>query len=195
MSYTIEQMSAEFTKHHLNPDGAAPWPFRPVLHHFTAPDKGGPHDHPWGFTSFVLHGSYVEKVYTPQPDGTWTTEMIHRRAGTAHTVVATHIHELVYLPDGECWTMVLAQPWERESRFWRFDENGIASRAWNEAEFTPVEKKPADNRNTIIILDPVNKPWIAYCEVCGQGYENWAGSTPCCGSVCSIQNPLAHAKD
>ena len=24
---------------------------------------------------------------------------------------------------------------------------------------------------------------ISECDVCGQRYENWAGSTPCCGSL------------
>lgn len=138
MNFTIEQMSAEFTKYHLNPEGSAPWPFRPVLHHFTATDVDGPHDHPWPFQTFILSGGYVEEVFTIADDGTWSSEIIHRRANTAHRVEATHIHRIVELPQGDCWTLILPSPAERESRFWRFDADGVSSRAWHQTEFTPL---------------------------------------------------------
>lgn len=32
------------------------------------------------------------------------------------------------------------------------------------------------------------KDFIAECNVCGQHYENWTGSTPCCGSIAYIIN-------
>ena len=132
MEYDVEKMSEEFTKFHLNREGHAPWPFRPVIHKFNGPDKGGPHDHPWGFTSHVLHGSYVEKVYTVTPDGTWSSTTFHRKAGTAHQVAATCIHEIIELPDGECFTLVLAGPWERETQFWRFEDYGAFYRNWRD---------------------------------------------------------------
>lgn len=43
------------------------------------------------------------------------------------------------------------------------------------------------DRSTLkFILSPLNKnsnEWILECAVCGARYENWAGSTPCCGSL------------
>ncbi|MEG3086161.1 hypothetical protein [Sphingomonas sp. PB4P5] len=125
MNLHHERMSEAFEKWHVYglPIGAA-------FHHFTAPDLGDPHDHPWGFTSHVLAGGYVEEVFTVTPTG-WTSELHHRQPGTSHTVLATHIHRIVELPAGECWTLVTPGPAERETRFWRFGER-IESRAWHE---------------------------------------------------------------
>ena len=125
-----ERMSNEFLKTHL-----LGMPVDVVIHHFTAPDKGLPHCHPFGFTSFILSGGYVEKVYNKDSEGIWTTELIHRLPGTSHTVEAEHIHEIVELPEGECYTIILPQPKVREARFWRFDEGKATSRAWFEDEF------------------------------------------------------------
>lgn len=135
MELTIEKMSEEFTKYHLHG-----LPFPAVLHHFTAPDKGGPHDHPFGFTSFVLKGGYLERVYHPRADGTWDSYVAERVVGTSHRVSATHIHEIIDLPEGGCWTLILPQAWEREWRFWRFDAQGWASRQWNEPDFPDAQQ-------------------------------------------------------
>jgi hypothetical protein len=136
MEYSVERMNDAFTKYHLNREGEAPWPFRPVLHHFTQPDYGDPHDHPWSFTSFVMSGGYVEEVFSIT-NGVWRSEIVHRLPGTSHHVLATHIHRIIDLPEGECWTMVLGGPHERETRFWRFGEH-IESRAWHEHDFRLV---------------------------------------------------------
>lgn len=126
----VEHMNRIFTKYHLNQHGEQPWPFRPVIHHFKGPDTGAPHDHPWSFTSFVLSGSYVEEVYTIAEDGAWSMEVVERPAGTSHRVEATHIHRIIELPQGECWTMVMSGPNEREPHFWKFNEKGIYCRPW-----------------------------------------------------------------
>ena len=34
------------------------------------------------------------------------------------------------------------------------------------------------------------RDYWAYCDVCGQGYKNWAGSTPCCGSLATVYNEI-----
>ena len=137
---TTERMSNEFTKYHLNRYGRQPWPFRPVIHHFTGPDVDGPHDHPWSFTSFILSGSYIEEVYILSEDRqTWTREVIERRAGSSHKVEATHIHRIIELPEGECWTMVIAGPKERVPHFWKFSEGGIFVRPWNRRDFKPLK--------------------------------------------------------
>lgn len=123
-------MSDEFTKYHIK--GLA---FDAVIHHFTARDKGSPHDHPFGFTSHILSGGYVEKAYKVDDGGGWSSELIHRPPGTVHYVEATHIHEIVELLDGECWTLILPQKKVREARFWKFNEIGCESRAWYEEDF------------------------------------------------------------
>jgi predicted ATP-dependent serine protease len=28
--------------------------------------------------------------------------------------------------------------------------------------------------------------WVVECNVCGARYRNWAGSTPCCGSLAFV---------
>ncbi len=130
LNIEIEKMSDEFTKHHIKG-----LPFGAVIHHFTAPDKGNPHDHPFGFTSFILSGGYVEKVYKISYGGQWSSELVYRPPGLAHYVQAHHIHEIVELPNGECYTLIVPGKKVRETRFWLFEENQIKSRAWNEADF------------------------------------------------------------
>jgi hypothetical protein len=40
-----------------------------------------------------------------------------------------------------------------------------------------------------------NKHFWAVCDVCGQRYDNWVGSTPCCGSLASIYSEKDFRKD
>lgn len=123
----IEEMGPHFTKVHL--------PGSQVLHRFTEPDAGAPHDHPWGFTSHVLSGGYIEDVYTLRPDGIATVERKERRPGTSHQVEAGTVHRIVGLLAGECWTLVEPGPLEQQSGFYHFDGAGIWHRYWHEAEF------------------------------------------------------------
>jgi hypothetical protein len=37
--------------------------------------------------------------------------------------------------------------------------------------------------------------WIAVCDLCGQGYENHAGSSPCCGSMTHVTNNVVTAEE
>lgn len=119
----IERMSRAFTKYHLA-DGRALHRFRLEEPHAT------PHDHPWPFETTILAGGYVEEVFHVAADGTWRSEHIHRLPGQTYRIEATHIHRIVGLPDGECWTLVRAGPHERSTRFWRFGDV-VQSRAWN----------------------------------------------------------------
>jgi len=135
LTFKEEKMSAEFTKWKI-----LGLPFDAVLHHFTDSDKGLPHDHPFGFHSKILFGGYTEMVYHLNPDGTWNSEMFVRRPHDSFFVAATHIHEIIVLPWGDCYTLVQPQEKTRESRFWNFDNDQAASRAWNEKEFKPYNK-------------------------------------------------------
>ena len=39
------------------------------------------------------------------------------------------------------------------------------------------------------------KDYIAYCDVCGQPYKNWSGSTPCCGALAWVKTEIDFRKD
>lgn len=132
----VERMHDDFIKYHLNANLQYPWPFNAVVHSFTAPDTGDAHDHPWGFTSHILYGSYVEEVFTiNEEDGTWSREVITRRAGTVHHVTAKHIHRIIALPEGECYTIILPGEPEQKSGFWKFEGDNILYRPWDSPNF------------------------------------------------------------
>jgi hypothetical protein len=133
----VEHVHPGFTKWHLNQAGEQPWPFRPVLHHFTTPDVGEPHDHPWDFTTTVLRGAYVEEVWTKELcTGAWLAQRFLRGVGDRVFVNAEHIHRIVELPEGECWTLCEYGPCRRESLFYRFDGDRVITRPWHQAEAT-----------------------------------------------------------
>lgn len=58
MNIREEIMSPDFTKFHLE----GPWPFHAVMHRFTQPDHGDPHDHPWSFRSNIGFG--INRILT-----------------------------------------------------------------------------------------------------------------------------------
>ena len=126
-----ERMSAEFEKFHLSG-----LPFDAVLHHFTGPDRGDFHDHPWPFTTFILSGGYTERIAWQDPCDVWRQRSVRREAGTGHPVAAGLIHRVTDLPTGECWTLVLPGRWERVPGFYKFDEAGAWHRLHNEPDFT-----------------------------------------------------------
>lgn len=127
-----ECMSEQFTKLHLEVGR-----FPITLHHFTGPDAGDPHDHPYAFTTTILAGGYVEEVWHRGKEG-WTMRRIHREVGTSHRVGARSIHRIVELPQGECVTSIV---WHadgvrrRQPRFWRFRNGVMWSRRWDEPKF------------------------------------------------------------
>jgi hypothetical protein len=122
MNIREEQMNAEFTKFHL--EGL---PFDAVLHKFSPLDLTPQiHDHPFSFRTFILKGSYIERVWTYRECmKEWSYYDIKRFQGQTHEVHATDIHQIIAYPEGECWTLILPGPWERESLEWKF-ENGVA---------------------------------------------------------------------
>jgi hypothetical protein len=124
MIVNVERMSRAFTKYHLS-DGRA-------LHRFRHGEPhADPHDHPWSFATEILYGGYVEEVFLIDPAGGWRSEIVHRSPFTSHHIPADHIHRIIEIPQGDCWTLVAAGPHERTVRFWRFDSEGVKWRAWN----------------------------------------------------------------
>lgn len=129
---TTERMSDQFTKLHFM-IGTSPV----TLHHFTGPDVGDPHDHPFAFTTKILAGGYVEEVWRRGIDG-WSSRLVHREPGTSHRVEARSVHRIVQLPQGECVTSIV---WHSEGvhrrhpRFWRYRNGVMWTRRWDEFRF------------------------------------------------------------
>lgn len=131
-----EKMNAVFTKHHLRG-----LPFDAVIHHFSEKDQHEHiHDHPFGFTTHILKGSYVERIYEIFEDGTYTSSVHHRKEGDSHFVPASTIHEIIELPEGECFTLIRPNAPEKETFFYRFEEGKVFKRQWNKRKFTEVGK-------------------------------------------------------
>lgn len=113
---TQERMSDEFTKYHLT----GPWPNYPLIHHFSGPDRGGPHDHPWPFRVTVLSGGYVERIYEPDLSG-WKD--VIRGEGDCFAVPAERIHSITRLLVPDCWTFVYRlNPGEPDKPWRHYDE-------------------------------------------------------------------------
>jgi hypothetical protein len=136
----VEVMGDHFRKLHLQPGAGK----HVTLHHFTGPDEGDPHDHPYSFTTLVLSGGYVEEVWTPKyGDGyrggpSWHKALHFRAPGESHTVRSTDVHRIVSLPAGECVTAVV---WHdraeerREVRYWRPWAFPVVSRQHDESHW------------------------------------------------------------
>jgi len=131
MKFREEKMNEVFTKHHI--EGL---PFDAVIHHFSEKDKNEHiHDHPFSFTSHVLHGSYIERVWYILETGEYEYKDFHRKQGTSHFVHADLIHEIIDLPEGECYTLITPNKWERETYFWKFEDGKVYNRKWDDPEF------------------------------------------------------------
>lgn len=117
-----EVMGPHFTKFHIRGE----WPFHPVFHRFSATDGGLPHCHPWSFRTFIISGGYVEEIYNLE---TGFVEERFNKPGDSLFIPATHIHRIIELPEGECWTLILPQPGPpRDPRFYDFRPDGTFSR-------------------------------------------------------------------
>lgn len=129
-----ERMSPIFEKWHL--DGL---PFAASLHHFTAPDDGYAHDHPWSFHSYVLSGGYTERVYELR---TGNYHEVSRQEGDAFHVEPTHIHRIVALKDDmPCWTIIVPGPAVQKPGFYKWEDRRVFHRYWDAPEFTDVSHR------------------------------------------------------
>jgi len=125
-----ETLSPAFNKLHI--EGL---PFNASFNHFTEPDTGDPHDHPFNFVTHIIKGSYIERIYDTR--GNFYT--ITRTLGSFHYVSADTIHKIIKIPEGECYTLMIPELKIREPRFWRFENGKAYSRQWNEEEFKLYE--------------------------------------------------------
>jgi hypothetical protein len=129
-----EKMNAIFTKYHLKG-----LPFDAVIHHFSAKDQNEHiHDHPFSFTTHILKGSYVERIYEILEGGNYNTSIHHRKEGTSHVVSADTIHEIIELPEGECFTLITPNQKEKEVCFYKFEEGKAFRRQWNQRKFREI---------------------------------------------------------
>lgn len=127
-----ERMGDHFEKFHL---GGLPFPA--VLHCFSAPDHGPPHNHPFRFRSHILSGGYVEEVF----DRTGYSVTKERKVGDSFIIEAEHIHRIIALPRVECWTLMLPLgPKVQEPGFYDFRPDGAYHRFWHEAEFRRISE-------------------------------------------------------
>lgn len=129
----VEVMGPHFTKYHI--EGL---PVPAVLHHIAqAEPEADPHDHPWGFTSFVIAGGYEEQIFDSNGDFYYAA----RRPGDTFDIAASHIHRITYLfSGGPCWSLILPGSPERKPGFYRWDENGqTLYRPWDREDFQPMQ--------------------------------------------------------
>lgn len=116
---TFESMSGVFHKVHLSN-----LPPNAILHTFTGPDTGEPHDHPFSINVTVLAGGYDEAIYplSGKP------KLVRRRQGDQFIIPFNRIHLIVKLHDDQpCQTIATYGQFRRKSGFWRW-VNGRAQR-------------------------------------------------------------------
>lgn len=134
LSITPEKLSRVFKKYHI--EGL---PFKASLNEFSAPDTGDPHDHPFDFVTHILSGGYTERIYRINETGEFLIEDIERNPGTSHFVNATEIHQIIYLPEGHCVTLMIPQSGHtRDTCFYRFFEGKAYRRPWNKRKFVRI---------------------------------------------------------
>ena len=130
MNLHHEILSPAFEKFHVQG-----LPFATSFNHFTEPDTGDPHDHPFNFVTHILYGGYWERVFSL--DGNYSDHF--REPGTSHKVTAETIHLITDLPAGECYTLMVHEDIFRETRYWRFENGKPFSRLHFESEFKLYE--------------------------------------------------------
>lgn len=127
-------LGPNMTKYHFQQPGI------PAMHHMRAPDHGDPHDHPFGFPSFILFGGYREEVF--ELDGSST--IVTHRKGESFYVPARRIHRIVELLEDECWTITLPGEFEQAWGSWQFRDDGAYKKTWGSEEWVLQTIPPKD---------------------------------------------------
>lgn len=123
-------LGPHMTKYHFQQPGI------PAMHHMRSADPDGEfHDPPFAMISFVLFGGYVEEVLSP----VGATRFRQHERGDRFLIPAKHIHRIVELPEGECWTITLPLEFEQEWSLYQQRNDGIYKRFHNQDEWTRYE--------------------------------------------------------
>jgi hypothetical protein len=151
LHFETEKMSEELMKFHIKG-----LPFDAVIHRFTGKDVGEPHDHPFGFRTYILSGGYTERRYNIPSKGHWTFRDFKRTTGDTFYMPADGIHQIIELQGTECYTIILPYDWERECGFWQFIQGEVPKfRKWHESEFKSIDNEafhdllPGDKSSTL----------------------------------------------
>jgi hypothetical protein len=126
------------------------------LHHwYRSDDKRAPHDHPWGFVTVVLRGSYTDVSFplvpwtwsratgSPSPGVLWGERRDVLRAGSVRRRPAQHVHT-ADVAAGGCWTLVLTGPNRRVWGFWARRADGSARFRKSNKWFFEMGHHPCD---------------------------------------------------
>lgn len=111
------------------------WPkkwrwFRVFLHHLCLPDDDrAPHNHPSGFTTLILSGSYTEHVFYPRTKSGRFEKMVRvAKPGTVFKNPVNHTHFVIVT--APAWSLVLWPEPVQEWGFWIIDQNGLGPDRW-----------------------------------------------------------------
>ena len=103
-------------------------PFNIFIHKFLKSDPDDLHDHPWGFTTFILGGGYWE--YTSSNVKTWYGPFSYRSVKNPEFLHRIQLDKNIPY----CWTLFI--PGKRV-KDWGFD----TEKGWVQHEQYLVEKK------------------------------------------------------
>ena len=113
------------------------FPFNIFLHKFLKSDPDNLHDHPWGYTTFVIWGGYWE--YTENAEG----KRVKKWCGVGYFAnrPALWKHRLELDPaHPTCWTLFIPHKRTREWGFYKPAEGGIEKEEWVHADKYFLEK-------------------------------------------------------
>jgi hypothetical protein len=113
-----------------------PW-FSLMVHWINEADTGRhPHDHPWGFWSWVVRGGYWEEVWPTERHfdlGIPPLQFAHHR-WSVHRMGVESAHKIVLATDGLI-TVVLTGKRQRRFRFWtpegKIPWDKMGPKGWN----------------------------------------------------------------
>ena len=114
------------------------FPFNIFLHKFIKSDPDDLHDHPWGYTTFVIWGGYWE--HSENEEGELTKKWYGVGSFANHP--ATWKHRLELDPKHPtCWTLFIPHKRVRDWGFYKPTDGGIESDEWVKADQYFLQKK------------------------------------------------------
>lgn len=136
-----ERMRDGFDKYHV--DG---FPRSVVFHEIDSPDIVAPHNHPWGFTAFVIYGGYIERVFTKDNLGIWHFEDVARHEGQSFMIHHSHIHKIIHLYKEKSVTVVLPVMEDKPWQHWDIEDKAYSKRLQFFGDWQDSEKRDLQER-------------------------------------------------